>query len=398
MPPRRLLLLVQVLFLLESSLYSAVTPILPHYAETAGASKAQIGVLAAAYTAGLIPGALAGGWLAARVGVRRTTVVGLLIFAAALTAFGFASALPWLDGLRVAQGVASGCIWGGALTWVIAATPTSRRGQVLGAVLAAAIFGTLVGPVLGTIAVAIGGRVLFSVIAAGSLVLVGWVLRSPEPDRPQPTAPPSLPRLLATRGLLLGGWLVMLDAMTIGATNTLIPLRLAGFGAHAVLIGGTFLCASALSTVVSPLTGRLSDRRGASLPVGVGLTGAAVLLALVPLPTSALPLAGLVVVLMGCCVTGFGIPAAWLLTDATERAGLAVAVGTTLFNLAFAGGETIGAPLAATLSQLTSDSVPLLGLAVVMLASLALVLRGHSLRAQDPSTTTSALTEGSTTG
>ena len=66
---------------------------------------------------------------------------------------------------------------------------------------------------------------------------------------------------------------------------------------------------------------------------------------------------------MGCCVTGFGIPAAWLLTDAAERAGLVVAMGTMLFNLAFAGGETIGAPLAAGLSQLTSDTVPLLGLA-----------------------------------
>src|SRR6185437_122269 len=104
MPPRRLLLLLQVLFLLESSLYSAVTPILPHYAETVGASKAQIGVLAAAYTAGLIPGAFVGAWLAGRAGVRRTTVIGLLIFATALTAFGFAGTLPWLDGLRVAQG------------------------------------------------------------------------------------------------------------------------------------------------------------------------------------------------------------------------------------------------------------------------------------------------------
>ena len=289
MPPRRLLVLVQVLFLLESSLYSAVTPILPHYAHSVGASKSQIGVLAAAYTAGLIPGALVGGWLAARAGVRRTTVIGLLIFATALTAFGFASTLAWLDGLRVVQGVASGCIWGGALTWVIAATPTSRRGQVLGSVLAAAIFGTLIGPVLGTIAVAVGGRVLFSVIAGLSLLLGVWVVRSPEPQRQPRAQRPPLRRLLSTRGLLLGAWLVMLDAMTIGATNALIPLRLASFGAHAVVIGGTFLCASAVSTVVSPLTGRLSDRRGAVLPMGVGLAGAAVLLSLVPVPGSVLP-------------------------------------------------------------------------------------------------------------
>ncbi len=203
MPPPRLLLLVQVLFLLESSLYSAVTPMLPHYAEAVGASKAQIGVLAAAYTAGLIPGALIGGWLATRIGVRPTTLIGLLIFAIALTAFGFAGSLPALDGLRAVQGIASGCIWGGALTWVIAATPTARRGEVLGSVLAAAIFGTLIGPVIGTIAVAVGGRVLFSVIAGLALAVGVWVLRTPAPQRQTmdhrpPTAPsPGHPRLAA---------------------------------------------------------------------------------------------------------------------------------------------------------------------------------------------------------
>ncbi len=374
LPALRLVRLVKVLFLLESSLYSAVTPMLPHFAASTGASKAQVGVLAASYTAGLIPGALLGGWLAIRFGVRRTTVVGLLIFATALTAFGFASSLPWLDGLRAVQGVASGCIWGGALTWVVAATPTDRRGHVLGSVIGAAIFGTLIGPVLGTAAVAFGGDVLFTVVAAASLLLVPWVVRSPVPPWPEPAPRPPLRHVVRTPGLVLGGWLVMLDALTIGATNTLIPLRLNRFGASAVVIGGTFLCASAVSTVVSPLTGRLSDRRGATLPIATGLAAAAVLLAVLPLPHGVAPLVALMVVLMGTCVTSFGIPAAWLLTDASERAGLAVAVGTTLFNLAFAGGETIGAPVAATVSQHSSDVVPLLGLAVLMLGSLTVVL------------------------
>ena len=68
--------LVRVLLLFEASLYAAVTPVLPHYAQTLGASKPAVGLLAAAYSAGVIPGSLLGGWLAARVGVRRTTLVG----------------------------------------------------------------------------------------------------------------------------------------------------------------------------------------------------------------------------------------------------------------------------------------------------------------------------------
>jgi uncharacterized membrane protein YfcA len=45
-------------------------------------------------------------------------------------------------------------------------------------------------------------------------------------------------------------------------------------------------------------------------------------------------------------------------------------VVTTLGNLAYAMGETIGAPVAAALSQATSDAVPILLLAALMLATL----------------------------
>jgi hypothetical protein len=44
-----------------------------------------------------------------------------------------------------------------------------------------------------------------------------------------------------------------------------------------------------------------------------------------------------------------------------------------LFNLAWATGETIGAPAAASVSRATSDAVPLAALAGLMLATLAVV-------------------------
>ena len=54
------------------------------------------------------------------------------------------------------------------------------------------------------------------------------------------------------------------------------------------------------------------------------------------------------------------IPAVSLLTDSAERAGFALVIATTLVNLAYAIGETIGAPVAAGVSNATSDAVPLL--------------------------------------
>ena len=44
---RGVLTLVKALLLFESVLYSAITPLLPHYARALGASKPAIGVLAA---------------------------------------------------------------------------------------------------------------------------------------------------------------------------------------------------------------------------------------------------------------------------------------------------------------------------------------------------------------
>ena len=65
-PEGRIVLLISVLLGFEAVLYSAVTPILPHYANEFSASKPAIGLLAAAYPAGMIPGSLLGGWIATR--------------------------------------------------------------------------------------------------------------------------------------------------------------------------------------------------------------------------------------------------------------------------------------------------------------------------------------------
>lgn len=73
---RGVVVMISGLLLCESSIYSAITPLLPHYARVFHALKPAIGLLAASYAAGLIPGALLGGWMAGRAGVRRTTLPG----------------------------------------------------------------------------------------------------------------------------------------------------------------------------------------------------------------------------------------------------------------------------------------------------------------------------------
>jgi len=371
-PERQTVVLIRVLLGFESVLYSVLTPVLPHYAHAFAASKPAIGVLAASYPAGMIPGALLGGWIATRAGVRRTTVLGLLLFTGAIVAFGFGSELAVLDGLRFVQGIACGCIWGGGLAWVIAISPRERRGEMLGSVFASAIFGTLIGPVLGTLAVAAGTAVVFVCVGGVSLALTAWTLTHPDPPRAALGAGAPLRVLIRDPRMVLGCWVILLEACVIGATGTLLPLRLSRFGASGVAIGITFLLASLLALLVNPALGRLLDRRGTAVPFTIGLGGTAVLLVLLPLPRSPVVLAALTVLALGGPLTACAMPAISIVTDAIERIGAALAFGSMLFNLGWATGETIGAPAAAGLSRATSDAVPLAALAVVMLATLAI--------------------------
>jgi MFS family permease len=385
-PERGTVVLIRTLLLFEASLYSALAPVLPHYAHAFGASKPAIGVLAAAYPAGMLPGALLGGWIATRAGVRPTTLVGLLVFAAAIAGFGFGADIATLDLLRFVQGAACGCIWGGGLTWVIAAAPRERRGEVLGSVIGAAIFGTLLGPVLGTLAVAVGTKLVFSLVGVVSLALAAWTLGHPGPPRPEPGTRTPLRAVTRDPRILLGFWLILLEACTLGATGTLLPLRLSRFGASGVAIGATFVLAALLSTILATPIGRLVDRRGAGLPLCLGLAITAVLLVMLPLPQSAVALAVLSIITLGGPLTAYTIPAMSIITEAAESSGIALALATMLLNLAWATGETIGAPAAASLSQATSDTVPLLILAVIMVVTLGAVLKARfTVSAASPS-------------
>jgi MFS family permease len=390
-PERGLVSLIRLVLLFESALYSAVTPVLPHYAHTLHASKPAIGVLAAAYPAGLIPGAFLGFWVATRAGVRRTTMLGLVAFGLAVVAFGFGTSIVMLDVLRAIQGMFCGLIWCGGLTWVIHATPVQRRSRTLGSVLGAATFGTLFGPILGIVAVAVGTQIAFTLVGLVALGLAAVTARHPEPAAtgadPELAVRTQLRGAWSSPGLRLGVWLVLLEAATFGAVNALLPLRLSHFGASGFAIGLTFVLASALSASLATLIGHITDRHGPYLPLIAGLVTGAPLMALLVVPQAALPLAVLMVITFGGPLTFSMIPAASLMTDSAEAVGVSLVLATTLFNLAYALGETLGAPISATVAQASTDFIPLVTIAVLMLVTAAWALTHRRHPVAQPETT-----------
>src|SRR3954453_414822 len=112
--------------------FAALTPLLPHYVQTLGLSKASAGVLAAMYPAGALVAAIPNGAAVARFGAKRAVLVGLTLLTATTIAFGLAESTWALDTARFLQGVSSAFTWSGALSWLLAAPPPGPRGQRVG--------------------------------------------------------------------------------------------------------------------------------------------------------------------------------------------------------------------------------------------------------------------------
>ena len=135
-----------------------------------------------------------------------------------------------------------------------------------------------------------------------------------------------------------------------------MPLRLDDLGASGTAIGAIFLVAAAVEAVVSPVAGRLSDRRGRLAPIRVGLAGAAVMAVLLPLPDTAVLLAA-ALVLVVAALGSFWAPAMALLSDASEEAGLDQALAFSIANLAWALGHVLGGGGGGALADATADAL-----------------------------------------
>ena len=135
---RRLLLLVSSITLVDTMLYAALAPLLPHYADEFDLSKGQAGLLVGAYAGGVVLAAIPSGFAAARFGPKRAVLAGLALMALASLAFGFADSTLALGVSRLLQGMGSALSWAGGLAWLVAATPASRRGEMLGTAIGAA--------------------------------------------------------------------------------------------------------------------------------------------------------------------------------------------------------------------------------------------------------------------
>lgn len=337
---------------LESSLFGALTPLLPAFAGTLDISKAGAGLLAAAFPLGTFVAAVPSILVARRVGYRRTVVLSLVVLGVASAAFAVADVASALFAARFAQGVGSALAYTGALAWLTSAMPSSRTAEAIGYAFAAAFVGGLIGPLLGALAEAAGRAPVFLTIAALAGGLAAVAQATPG-GAGQASAHRAL-RGLVVPTVAFGVWLIGLAGILVGAVSVLAPLHLDAAGWSAKQIALVFAAASVATAIGSPPVGRLADRYGMSLPIVFGFAAAAAcvgLLAIAPSPSTYALL-----VVLGLTEVGilWAPTMAWL-ADAVARLRFDPAAAYGMTNAAWAPGFAIGAALSATVGAAAGD-------------------------------------------
>ena len=371
---RRLLILVSAIVFVESVFFSALAPLLPYYEDELGLSKQAAGVLTAIYAAGAIAGAVPGGALAARFGVKPAVLSGLAVMIVASIAFGFADSVWTLNAARFAQGVGSALAWTGGLAWLVAASPRDHRGELIGIAMGSAVAGALVGPLLGWIATEVGPAPAFVAVAVLDVGLFGWAWATPAT---RPEVPQRLREVLAAvhePAILQGFWFVTLPALLLGVISVLGPLRLDELGWSALAISIAFLVSAGIEATLAPIQGRWSDRRGPASPIRVGLI-ASITASVALILVDARAVFIVLVVVAGVAYGFFWVPGTAILSEGAEQAGLDLAFAAMIMNLAWAPGNVVGAAAGGALGSAAGDGTVYLVVAALCAITLVAVSR-----------------------
>ncbi len=246
-----------------------VGPVRVLYAESRGASLAIIGAMASSYLISNFLFQYPVGWLADRWG-RKPMLIGGLLAEAALSAVYLVIMDPVMFvALRFLEGIAAAILLPSARALINDAVPVEQQGEAYGVFGAFFNGGFLLGPGIGGALASLGyavpfiGAVVFRLVAVVLVVTMIRESRNRGSIVGEKLAAGKVPyRLLFTLPLIAAYLIAFGDYLYVGFDLTLMPLWMHNhLGASVAIIGVAYMLWAIPNMIVSPIGGRMADRR-----------------------------------------------------------------------------------------------------------------------------------------
>jgi MFS transporter, DHA1 family, multidrug resistance protein len=257
--------------------FGALIPVLPLYVQGQGIDATTLGLIIAGWPIAKLISEPVFGWIADRRHRRPQMLIGLVVLAVAtILPLFFTSALA-LFLLRFVAGVGAGMYDPAARGMIVDGTKEDERGEAFGFYAAFQMGGFILGPMIGAVAAGLGGGYGFPFLLTGVLTfLAAAVLFVALPRAPRtvhheggPT-PQAMPRPAAQAPLsaLLNRTLVSALVMhfgfqlAFGVYSVVWTLFMLHLGASFAWAAFTFVIFGVPAMIMSPIAGRMVDRRG----------------------------------------------------------------------------------------------------------------------------------------
>ncbi len=314
-----------------------VTPSLTLYAkQDLGANDLLVGAVIAGFAIGRLIFDVPAGFLADRLGLSRTMILGLGILIGASTLAGFASSYWVLLFARLLEGVASSIYVSAAIAFVLLSSDAAKRGTNIGSYQSILMLGPIVGPVVGApIAEFFGYNAPYFAFAAlifGAAVIMSIFSRrkfniEKVEELEHDNRHASMAAYLNTAAIATFGFAFLRS----GIYTTGVPLFAYGSLNLSVFDMGIILTMASLANLISSFfSGRLTQSYGMQRPLFGAILISGVLVAIIPLSTSMVYLL-VVITLIGITSGFFGQSIAWAAEQIEEKVKR---IGKTNFRVA----------------------------------------------------------------
>jgi len=316
--------LVSLLVMMGSTM---VTPSLTLYAkQDLGANEFLVGAVIAGFAIGRLIFDVPSGFLADRLGLTRTMILGLGILIGASTLAGFASNYLVLLFARLLEGIASSIYVSAAIAFVLLSSNAAKRGTNIGSYQSILMLGPIVGPLVGAPVAGFFGYnapyFAFSAVVFVAAVIISifsyqrrFHIERAKKVKESENRQAGMTAYLNTAAVATFGFAFLRS----GIYTTGMPLFAYGSLNLSVFDMGIILTMASLANLISSFfSGRLTQVYGMQRPLFAAILVSGLLVAIIPLSTS---MAILLVIVTSIGITSgfFGQSIAWAAEQIEEK-------------------------------------------------------------------------------